>query len=141
MIVEANPRICVDCGQPIYTPRAARCSECRIRWDKVLHARRNLELKLRRARDYVPPPPKPPAKTIAEAIKRQGTDEDFTPHIDDDFVPTDAPVGSAERVAVLAERVKRGHPIFHPQDNQMHSGTLRHYTTGAGSRGGKFNEE
>lgn len=32
------------------------------------------------------------------------------------FVPTDAPPGSSEKVAVLARRVEIGAPLFHPAD-------------------------
>jgi hypothetical protein len=42
-----------------------------------------------------------------------------------DFHPTDAPVGSAEKVAVMAERAAKGQPLWHPDDRVDFSGLTR----------------
>jgi len=42
-----------------------------------------------------------------------------------DFHPTDAPVGSAEKIAVLARRAELGQPLWHPADRNDLSGLGR----------------
>ena len=66
---------------------------------------------------------------VFQAIKRYGHDENFVPEITDEFCPTDAPAGSAAKVQVLAERVRKGLPLWHPEDRVTYNGL-----TGAGSR-------
>lgn len=61
-------------------------------------------------------------RNVFEAILECGHDEDFVPHATDDFVPTDAPAGSKEKLAVLAERVRRGQPLWHDEDRRDYSG-------------------
>lgn len=53
---------------------------------------------------------------IFEVISATGDDGGFTPMESDEFEPTDAPVGSREKLKVMAERVERGFPIWHPRD-------------------------
>jgi len=61
-------------------------------------------------------------RNVFEAIQERGHDEDFAPVETEDFTATDAPAGSQEKIAVLAERVLRGLPLWHPQDRSDYSG-------------------
>ena len=61
-------------------------------------------------------------KNVFEAILKYGHDEDFAPNVDVDFVGTTCPAGSREKLDVLAERVRRGQPLWHPDDRQDYSG-------------------
>lgn len=40
-------------------------------------------------------------KNVFEAILKYGHDEDFDPEINENFLPTDAPAGSAEKIEIL----------------------------------------
>jgi len=51
-----------------------------------------------------------------------GHDEDFIPAEGDDFTSTDAPAGSRAKINILAERVLRGLPLWHPEDRSDYSG-------------------
>ncbi len=61
-------------------------------------------------------------RNVFEAILKYGHDEDFSPSMDDSFSPTEAPAGSKEKLEVLAERVLRGEPLWHPEDRPDYSG-------------------
>lgn len=61
-------------------------------------------------------------RNVFEAILECGHDEDFVPAETEDFVPTDAPAGSRAKIDVLAERIRRGVPLWHPQDRCDYSG-------------------
>ena len=61
-------------------------------------------------------------RNVFEAILKYGHDEDFAPSADSDFFPTEAPAGSKEKLDVLAERVLRGEPLWHPEDRPDYSG-------------------
>jgi hypothetical protein len=61
-------------------------------------------------------------RNVFEAILQYGHDEDFAPNATDEFEPTDAPAGSAEKIAVLAERIARGLPLWHDHDRCDYSG-------------------
>jgi hypothetical protein len=61
-------------------------------------------------------------RNVFEAILKYGHDEDFAPSAEDDFFPTEAPAGSREKLDVLAERVLRGEPLWHPEDRPDYSG-------------------
>lgn len=61
-------------------------------------------------------------RNVFEAILEMGHDEDFVPKETADFVGTDAPAGSRAKLDVLAERVQRGHPLWHPEDRADYSG-------------------
>jgi hypothetical protein len=61
-------------------------------------------------------------RNVFEAILQCGHDEDFVPHPDQSFVPTDAPAGSEEKLAVLARRIELGLPLWHPEDRSDYSG-------------------
>jgi hypothetical protein len=61
-------------------------------------------------------------RNVFDAILEFGHDEDFVPHISDDFVPTDAPAGSGDKIDVLAQRVALGLPLWHPEDRCDYSG-------------------
>ena len=61
-------------------------------------------------------------RNVFEAILECGHDEDFIPQITDEFIPTAAAAGSAEKIAILAERVRQGLPLWHPGDRAAESG-------------------
>ena len=61
-------------------------------------------------------------RNVFEAILQCGHDEDFVPQETDEFVPTDAPAGSPAKVRILAERVQKGLPLWHPEDRSDYSG-------------------
>lgn len=61
-------------------------------------------------------------RNVFQAILETGHDEDFVPMPTDQFLPTDAPAGSPEKIAVLAERIMRGEPLWHPQDRSDYAG-------------------
>lgn len=56
------------------------------------------------------------AENVAEQIIRLGHDEDFEPIGDADWLPTHHPAGSPGKIAVLADRVEKGQPLWHPHD-------------------------
>ena len=61
-------------------------------------------------------------RNVFEAILESGHDEDFAPMETDEFVASDAPAGSRAKLDILAERVKKGLPLWHPQDRGDYSG-------------------
>ncbi len=61
-------------------------------------------------------------RNVFEAILECGHDEDFVPAITEDFVATDAPAGSRAKIDVLAERIQKGVPLWHPDDRRDYSG-------------------
>jgi len=61
-------------------------------------------------------------RNVFEAILECGHDEDFTPVTTSDFVSTDAPAGSRQKIEVLAARVLRGEPLWHDDDRSDYSG-------------------
>lgn len=70
--------------------------------------------------------PIPPRKNrnVFEEIMATGHDEDFVPAITSEFCPTDAPAGSSAKVEVLAERVRKGLPLWHPEDRCSYDGLI-----------------
>lgn len=61
-------------------------------------------------------------RNVFDAILECGHDEDFNPAETTEFRPTEAPAGSREKIAILAERVQRGMPLWHPLDRFDYSG-------------------
>lgn len=61
-------------------------------------------------------------RNVFEAILECGHDEDFFPEEGDTFIPTDAPAGSRTKIEILAERVMRGLPLWHPEDRNDYAG-------------------
>lgn len=61
-------------------------------------------------------------RNVFQAILECGHDEDFSPAESDDFRPTDAPAGSKAKLDMLAERVRKGLPLWHPSDRSDYSG-------------------
>lgn len=61
-------------------------------------------------------------RNVFEAILECGHDEDFAPAETEDFRPTDAAAGSRAKIEILAERVKNGVPLWHPDDRGDYSG-------------------
>jgi hypothetical protein len=61
-------------------------------------------------------------RNVFNAILECGHDEDFVPLESDEFLATDAPAGSREKLDVLAERIMRGVPLWHPNDRSDYSG-------------------
>ena len=75
--------------------------------------------------------PKKP-KNVFEAINMYGHDEDFDPEANEPtepeleheffFLPTDAPAGSEEKIAILRMRVELGQPLHHRYDRVDYAG-------------------
>lgn len=61
-------------------------------------------------------------RNVFEAILEFGHDEDFAPHESVEFVPTEAPAGSNEKLDILAQRIAMGVPLWHPDDRSDYSG-------------------
>lgn len=61
-------------------------------------------------------------RNVFDAILECGHDEDFVPAETDEFMATDAPAGSRAKIEILAERVRRGLPLWHPHDRVDYSG-------------------
>ena len=61
-------------------------------------------------------------RNVFEAILECGHDEDFVPVERDDFRGTDAPAGSRKKLEILAERVRKGMPLWHPEDRGDYGG-------------------
>jgi len=61
-------------------------------------------------------------RNVFEAILECGHDEDFIPMASDDFGATDAAAGSRAKIDALAERVRKGMPLWHPEDRGDYSG-------------------
>ena len=61
-------------------------------------------------------------RNVFEAIQECGHDEDFIPAETQEFTRTDAPAGSREKLEMLALRVQRGFPLWHPEDRSDYSG-------------------
>ena len=61
-------------------------------------------------------------RNVFEAILECGHDEDFVPVESDDFGATEAAAGSRDKLAVLAERVQKGLPLWHVEDRSDYSG-------------------
>jgi hypothetical protein len=61
-------------------------------------------------------------RNVFEAILETGHDEDFSPLSGDEFIATDAPAGSRAKIDILASRVLRGEPLWHPEDRSDYSG-------------------
>lgn len=53
---------------------------------------------------------------VNQYVAKYSNDEGFIPVVNDEFTFTDAAPGSFEKVCVLAYRVRRGLPLFHPLD-------------------------
>lgn len=67
--------------------------------------------------------PDPTLRNVFEAILKYGHDEDFLPRDkDEEFQPTNAPAGSPEKLEILAERVRSGHPLWHGEDRVDYTG-------------------
>jgi hypothetical protein len=66
--------------------------------------------------------PDPTLKNVFEAILKYGHDEDFAPKQDEAFKATQAPAGTREKLEVLADRVRRGQPLWHDDDRADYSG-------------------
>jgi hypothetical protein len=55
-------------------------------------------------------------RNVFEIIELYGHDENFVPHVSEEFTPTAAPAGSRQKIDILAERIQRGMPLWHPED-------------------------
>jgi hypothetical protein len=56
-------------------------------------------------------------RNVFEIIELYGHDVNFEPVTTSEFVPTHAPAGSREKIDILAERIQRGMPLWHPEDS------------------------
>lgn len=59
---------------------------------------------------------------VFDYILKFGHDEDFLPEGGDDFIPTDAPAGSEEKIEVLRRRIQLGQPLWHTRDRRDYTG-------------------
>ena len=58
----------------------------------------------------------PECHTVFDEIEMYRHDEDFIPRNENEFLPTSARPGSAEKVDILARRVQMGQPLWHRHD-------------------------
>jgi hypothetical protein len=56
-------------------------------------------------------------RNVFEIIELYGHDENFEPVKTEQFIPTAAPAGSRQKIDILAERIQRGMPLWHPEDS------------------------
>jgi len=63
-------------------------------------------------------------RNVFEIIELYGHDENFEPHTTPEFTPTSAPAGSRQKLDILAERIQRGMPLWHPEDSTESSAAL-----------------
>ena len=61
-------------------------------------------------------------RNVFDAILKYGHDEDFSPKVNDEFNPTDAPAGSQSKIELLRRRVELGLPLWHEEDRSDYSG-------------------
>jgi hypothetical protein len=66
--------------------------------------------------------PDPTLKNVFEAILKYGHDEDFAPKKDVEFKGTQAPAGTREKLEILAERIRKGYPLWHEDDRADYTG-------------------
>jgi hypothetical protein len=66
--------------------------------------------------------PDPTLKNVFEAILKYGHDEDFAPRKDVEFKATQAPAGTREKLEILAERIRKGFPLWHEDDRADYTG-------------------
>jgi len=63
-------------------------------------------------------------RNVFEIIELYCHYENFEPHTTPEFVPTKAPAGSRQKLDILAERIQRGMPLWHPEDSTESSANL-----------------
>jgi hypothetical protein len=63
-------------------------------------------------------------RNVFEIIELYGHDENFEPQCTSEFIPTAAPAGSKQKIDILAERIQRGMPLWHPEDSTDSSEVL-----------------
>lgn len=59
---------------------------------------------------------------VFEAIIKYGHDEDFAPREGSEFIPTNAPAGSDDKIELLRRRVEGGQPLWHDEDRCDYTG-------------------
>jgi hypothetical protein len=64
----------------------------------------------------------PMIRNVFETILEIGHDEGLAPVETEQFVPTEAPAGSPEKVEVLARRLREGLPLWHSEDRVDYNG-------------------
>lgn len=63
-------------------------------------------------------------KSVLDAIKLGEWDFEPAQTAFDSFESTDAIPGSGEKVTILCDRVRRGLPLWHPEDRRDYEGQL-----------------
>jgi len=118
-------RKCKTCGKRFHAERRTTCSdECQAAFakangDKQRQSHKQVMIdKIKLLSELSASKP----RTIYEALLLQGHDEDFNPEPCAAFLPTDAPAGSPEKVAILTRRVELGQPLWHDEDRQDYAG-------------------
>lgn len=66
--------------------------------------------------------PSSSVNNVFEAILKYGHDEDFRPAEGDDFLSTDAPAGSEDKIEIMRRRVALGQPLWHGEDRVDYTG-------------------
>ena len=61
-------------------------------------------------------------RNVFEAILKYGHDEDYAPNVSGEFMPTNAPAGSQEKIDELRRRIEKGLPLWHDKDRTDYSG-------------------
>ena len=61
-------------------------------------------------------------RNVFEIIELYGHDENFVPHVSEEFTPTTAPAGSRQKIDVLAERIQQFKNIRKYQLKQQYFG-------------------
>ena len=55
-------------------------------------------------------------RNVFERLATSGTADGFAPLVTDEFMRTYAAPGSREKLEVMAQRVRQGSPLWHPND-------------------------
>jgi len=56
-------------------------------------------------------------RNVFEIIELYGDEGNFGPHTAREFVSTGAAAGARKKLDILAERIQRGMPLWHPEDS------------------------
>jgi hypothetical protein len=62
------------------------------------------------------------SRNVFEAILNNGHDENFSPEESDEFIATNAPAGSEDKIEIMRRRIESGVPLWHGHDRVDYSG-------------------
>ena len=63
-------------------------------------------------------------RNVFEVIRDEGDDTNFVPVEGDDFIATDAPAGSQQKIDDLRRRLEQGVPLWHEEDRKDYRGLV-----------------